>query len=182
NFNPDLSGGVQHYTVGPVEVVGGGDVYVIIHGVACEIVCECSDSSLINGSEGGNAFDGAEITCENDDSDTAGNDNGNNSNGNGNNGKGNGKNKSIAGFDAYPVPFNDVINLKYDFDYESDVEIQIFDMRGKFLRKYIDRNVSAGDVTTLNVDFALKANQMYVVKLVTKNGVFVKQIVSSSKK
>ena len=178
NFNPDLGGGVQNYTVGPVEVNGGGDVYVIIHGVACEILCECSDSRLINGSEGGNAFDGASINCDNDDSDSADNDSGNG------NGKGNGRNKStaISGFDAYPVPFNEVINVKYDFEYESNVEIQIFDMRGKFLRKYKDNKVTAGDVTTLNVDFALKANQMYVVKLVTDREVFVKQIVSSSKK
>ncbi|MHA6281506.1 T9SS type A sorting domain-containing protein [Salinimicrobium sp. CAU 1759] len=81
----------------------------------------------------------------------------------------------------YPVPFSDVINIDYDFDYTSDVKIEVFDFRGNHLRSYSDLQVKRGSTTTLNIDFALKANQMYVVQVITDREKFVKQIVSSKK-
>src|SRR5690606_1901326 len=82
----------------------------------------------------------------------------------------------------YPVPFVDEINLEYEFEYTSDVEINIFDMRGKHLRTYKDSQVTRGSKTSLNIDFALKANQTYMVQVVTDREKFVKQIVSDKNK
>ena len=102
---------------------------------------------------------------------------------NGKNGKGKGGNEKIvsSSVSAYPVPFKETVNIQYDIEYSSDVVIEIYDMRGKHLRTYTDKNVSKGKVTSLNVDFALKANQMYVVKIKTDRETIVKQIVSSKK-
>ena len=88
---------------------------------------------------------------------------------------------AISDFKIYPVPFSDVINIGYEFDYVSDVSIQIFDMRGQLLRTYRDYAITAGSVTTINVDFAVSANQMYIVKLITDRESLVKQITSSKK-
>ena len=112
--------------------------------------------------------------CEDDTAD--------NGNGKGNNGKGNNE-KSItrSSVAVYPVPFRETVNLQYDMEYDSDVVIEIFDMRGKHLRTYKDKNVGKGKETTLHVDFALKANQMYILKIKTDRETIVKQIVSSKK-
>ena len=82
---------------------------------------------------------------------------------------------------VYPVPFSDVINVDYEFDYSSDVTIQIFDFGGNLLRTVEDNNVSRGSTTSIAVDFSISANQMYVVRVSTDREQFVKQIVSSKK-
>ncbi len=99
-------------------------------------------------------------------------------------GKGTGKNKNAkatSDVSTFPVPFKETVNVTYDFDYTSDVTIQVFDMRGQHLRTYKDKKVTKGSVTRMNVDFALKANQMYILKVTTDRETFVKQIVSSKK-
>ncbi|MDX1752558.1 MAG: T9SS type A sorting domain-containing protein, partial [Salinimicrobium sediminis] len=101
---------------------------------------------------------------------------------NGNNGKGNnGKAKVSSSIAVYPMPFKETVNLQYDIDYSSDVTIEIYDMRGKHLRTYSDKNISKGKGTTLSVDFAVQANQMYILKIKTDRETIVKQIVSSKK-
>ena len=97
-------------------------------------------------------------------------------------GKGKIKNaKAASDISTYPVPFKETVNVTYDFDYTSDVSIEVFDMRGQHLRTYKDKKVTKGSVTRMNVDFALKANQMYILKVTTDRETFVKQIVSSKK-
>ncbi|MHA6281507.1 T9SS type A sorting domain-containing protein, partial [Salinimicrobium sp. CAU 1759] len=82
---------------------------------------------------------------------------------------------------VYPVPFSDMINVDYEFDYSSDVTIEIFDFGGNLLRTVKDSNVSRGSTTSIAVDFSISANQMYLVRVATDRETFVKQIVSSKK-
>ena len=82
---------------------------------------------------------------------------------------------------VYPIPFSDVINIDYQFDYSSDVVIEIFDLGGNLLRTLKDSNVSRGSTTSIAVDFSISANQMYMVRVTTERETFVKQIVSSKK-
>ena len=169
NFNPDLGGGVQNYTVGPIEATG--DLYVIVHGVACEIICECSVSGIIDGDENGQSFSGAQVLCGDASADS----------------EVSAANQSEArtfvasDVKTFPVPFRETVNVQYDFEYTSDVQIEIFNMRGNHLRTYSDKNVTKGSVTSLQVDFAMKANQMYIMKVTTDRETIVKQIVSSKK-
>jgi hypothetical protein len=169
NFNPDLDGGVQNYTVGPIEATG--DLYIIVHGVACEIICECTVSGIIDGDEGGQSFNGAQVLCGDANADaelSATN-------------KKETEAQVISDVKTFPVPFKETVNVEYDFEYTSDVQIDIFNMRGNHLRTYNDKNVTKGSVTNLQVDFALKANQMYILKVTTDRETFVKQIISSKK-
>ncbi|WP_345010361.1 T9SS type A sorting domain-containing protein, partial [Christiangramia aestuarii] len=171
NFNPSFGESVQAYQVGPIDVSDLDDVYVIVHGVACEIVCQCTPDE--NG-EIPSSFDGAQAEC--DESETA-------SSGNGN---GNGKNNKAAeagNFKASPVPFNNRLTLQYDFDYTSNkVEIQVYDLSGRLLRTYADKKVTKGDTKELAIDFALKANQVYIIRMVTDREVITKNVVSSNRK
>ena len=84
------------------------------------------------------------------------------------------------GFTVSPVPFNDVLNISYAFDYVSDVTIQIFDMRGHLVHTATATDVSSGDMISINTDF-VKGNQMYIVKVITESETFTKSVVSSKK-
>jgi hypothetical protein len=80
-------------------------------------------------------------------------------------------------FSAYPVPFKETLNIKYNFDYKSNVTIQIFDMRGQLMKTVKEANASKDKVTTLSVDFA-RGSQVYIVQVKTDRETFIKQIVS----
>ncbi|MFD1096224.1 T9SS type A sorting domain-containing protein, partial [Salegentibacter chungangensis] len=170
-FNPDLGGGVRNYTVGPVEVTGD-DVYVIVHGVACEVLCECTDGgSIIDGNDGGQSFNGESYDCNEAEEETASS---------GNSGKNN-RNALSSDFTPYPVPFRETLNIQYEFDYVSNVTIQIYDMKGQLLRTYKDKKVTRGDTTQLDIDFAMKANQVYIVRVNTGKEVFSKNVMSGNR-
>ena len=84
----------------------------------------------------------------------------------------------INSFRAYPVPFREVLNIQYDFDYESAAVIQFFDLQGRLLRTYNESRAYKGQITQLNIDFRIRASQVYVVKITTSREVFTKTIVS----
>ena len=94
------------------------------------------------------------------------------------NDKGNNMAKSNnAGFSVSPVPFKDNLNIKYEFDYESTADIQIFDIRGNLVKSLSVPNAKAGVNTTINADF-VRGQQMYIVKVKTDRDTFTKNVVS----
>lgn len=78
-----------------------------------------------------------------------------------------------------PVPFNEVINVNYDFDYTSDVNIEIYDFKGNLLQTAKDRNISRGSATAIPLEFKVRGKQMYVLRITTDQQTFIKQIISS---
>jgi len=83
----------------------------------------------------------------------------------------------VEQFCVYPVPFKETLNIQYNFDYTSDVTIQIFGMRGQLMKTDKEENASKDKVATLSVDFA-GGNQVYIVRVTTNRESFVKQIIS----
>ena len=69
------------------------------------------------------------------------------------------------------------MNIKYNFDYTSNVTIQIFDMKGKLMKTAKEANASKDKVTTLSTEFA-KGSQVYVVQVKTDRETFIKQVIS----
>lgn len=84
---------------------------------------------------------------------------------------------AAAGISVSPVPFKDQLNIRYEFDYESEATIQIFDMRGNLVKSHKESNAGFGKVTTLTADF-VRGEQMYIVKVTTNKGTYTKNIVS----
>ena len=82
-------------------------------------------------------------------------------------------------FRAYPVPFGSTLNVQYDFDYSSVANIQIFDLQGRMLRSYVEKDAYNGKVTELVMDFRTIANQVYILKVTTDRDVFTKKIISA---
>lgn len=85
---------------------------------------------------------------------------------------------STSSISIAPVPFKETVNIRYDFEYTSDVKIEFYDLNSRLLRTYVDKQVSSGDETQINVDFALNANQVYILRVVTDRESFSKSIIS----
>lgn len=92
---------------------------------------------------------------------------------------GNGNYNSKAGFSAYPVPFKDVLTVRYDFDYSSDVKIEVFDSQGLLVLSKVDENSCLNKEIKLNLNSNKGQEQVYVVKLTTNRGSIVKKVMSS---
>jgi hypothetical protein len=82
------------------------------------------------------------------------------------------------GFDVYPVPFKDQLTVRYNFDYKTDVKVVIFDIMGRILMSYDDKDAYFGKEVILRPEFTLSDENMYFVKVFTNRGYETKKIVS----
>ncbi|TCK69458.1 putative secreted protein (Por secretion system target), partial [Winogradskyella wandonensis] len=142
---------VSNYTVGPISA--SGPVYVIVHGVACEIVCKCSnptrDSFDTSGLDGQNCSSNFKETLD-----------------------------ETISFVAYPIPFKDSVTLEYEFDYDTDVNFDVFDVKGTKIESISDTNYNKGKKSELTLNMARYNDQMYFVRLTTNRGSIVKKIIT----
>ncbi|WP_242158387.1 T9SS type A sorting domain-containing protein, partial [Aestuariivivens sediminis] len=163
-YNPSNLGTVQNYSVKVTDI--SGPIYVIAHAVTCEVLCMCSpsESDLLSENEGGMvSFDGG-FTCA---------------------GGGSCEPELVqdlgtVDFKAYPVPFDQEVNINYSFDYDTDVSIDVFDMKGALIRSSENTQYIKGSLETTTIDLSGTDNQMFFVRLTTAEGTIVKKIVSSS--
>ena len=79
---------------------------------------------------------------------------------------------------VYPVPFSEYINIGYNLNYVSDVQIDIFDFGNNLLKSVSAPQVTSGSVTEIPVDFYINVDQIYIVRVTTDRETFVKQIVA----
>ncbi|MBT8258507.1 MAG: T9SS type A sorting domain-containing protein, partial [Bacteroidia bacterium] len=144
------------YTFGPFEA--SGPLYVIAHAVTCEVICECSKPDSCVGEYTG---DGVIEVCPDE---FAAPD-------------------AISGVDfkAYPVPFDNKVNIQYNFDYDTDVKIEIMDIKGIIIE---DAHVPYTTKAAGQVEFDLSRakDQMLFVRVKTNRGIEMKQIISSNNK
>lgn len=81
-------------------------------------------------------------------------------------------------FRAYPVPFKDKVTIKYDFEFDSRVTVQVFDTKGLLvLTKEMDHK--AGNISEIPLAINNSSDQLYYVKVTTDKGTITKKIVSS---
>ena len=83
-------------------------------------------------------------------------------------------------FVMYPVPFNQEVFASYNFCYDTNVKVEILDVKGTLIRSYIDSNYIKGSKGVIRIDLSNEANQLYIVKLTTAEEILFKKIVSSS--
>ena len=154
NFNLGSFDYISNYTLEDVEV--DGPFWIIIHGVSCEETCRCSISNDEGGSE----------TSSEDSIDCSAN----------------GAPTSVTesvGFSAYPVPFDGIVNIEYTFDYNTNISVEVFDIRGMLVKRLADSYYSNGTTGTSRIDLEGTSNQIYFIKLMTDRGVSIKKVVSS---
>lgn len=85
----------------------------------------------------------------------------------------------LAGFDAYPVPFKDVLTVKYNFDYVSEVKIEVFNPQGIRVLSKTDTNGYLGKEIALDLKMNSGRQQVYIVKVTTNQGSSSKKVISS---
>ncbi|MFG6688059.1 T9SS type A sorting domain-containing protein, partial [Mariniflexile sp. HNIBRBA6329] len=166
-YNPSNLGYVRNYSVKVTDI--SGPIYVIAHAVTCEVLCMCSSmSEILSDNENGMvSFEGgftcAGGSCEPEAAVQA-------------------KTTTTkeVNFTAYPVPFESEVNIKYSFDYDTDINIEVFDMKGALVRKAENRSYISGTTETTKIDLSRTDDQIFFVRLTTKEGTVVKKIVSSS--
>jgi uncharacterized protein YegP (UPF0339 family) len=83
-----------------------------------------------------------------------------------------------ANFTAYPVPFKDVLTVKYDFDYISDVKIEMFDIQGKVVLTKLDTNSYLNKEISLTPSSNIEQEKVYFVKVTTDRGYTIKKVMS----
>jgi hypothetical protein len=87
--------------------------------------------------------------------------------------------KEDATFTAYPVPFKDILTIRYDFDYESDVKIEVFNEQGLSVLSKVDTHSYLNKEVTLHLNSHIDRSEVYVVKVTTNRGSTVKKVISS---
>jgi len=159
NFKPNVSEGVSQLVIGPIEV--DGPFYMIAHAVTCELLCVCSDTN--NGtSELYEPENYDPIDCIDEEPLAPGF-------------------GYTVDFTAYPVPYKDIVNISYEFGFDTDVTIEIFDRYG-FIVDEARVSYSKNSEGLVTFDLSRIKDQMLFVKLSTKNGNVIKQIISNNKK
>uniref|UniRef100_UPI001F5A4B49 T9SS type A sorting domain-containing protein n=1 Tax=Aestuariivivens sediminis TaxID=2913557 RepID=UPI001F5A4B49 len=83
-------------------------------------------------------------------------------------------------FTAYPVPFQNEVNIGYKFEYDTDVKIDVYDIKGALIRQAENTSYIKGTYDRTNIDLSGNDDQMYFVRLTTREGTLVKKIVSST--
>ncbi|MBD0822681.1 T9SS type A sorting domain-containing protein [Aestuariibaculum marinum] len=82
---------------------------------------------------------------------------------------------------AYPVPYENEVNISYKFEYDTDVNIDIFDLKGALIKRAANTNYMKGVREQTKFDLSHVDDQMLLVRLTTAKGTIVKKIVSSKK-
>jgi len=164
NFNPSLGGTVDTYTVGSINVTG--DFYIIIHGVSCEITCECSSGYTYTGNNGETAFEGDSVDdCEDSEQVVTNNTQ---------------EAKTASSFKAYPVPFNDVLTVEYKYEYKTNVKIQVYDTKGLLITRETDNKYEKGTIGTTALNLSRVADQTLIIKVISNREVMSKMVISKS--
>ena len=81
---------------------------------------------------------------------------------------------------TYPNPFKDYIGLNYMFDYDSNVDIQIFDVKGSLLYEFKDTNAYYGKEIRIDITFNHGKGELFILKLVTNKETIIKKVISSN--
>src|SRR5690606_13923288 len=128
-----------------------------VHTVVCEVVCACSVSTSNGGIFSPASNNG--IVC----------------------GQNITSNTPSIDFNAYPVPFDSKLNIDYTFEFDTNVTIEVFDIRGRLISTVENFNYAQGQLDTSILDMSRANDQVYFIKLTTNRGVVVKKVVSSNK-
>jgi hypothetical protein len=85
-------------------------------------------------------------------------------------------------FTAFPVPFDNEVNIAYSFEFDTNVTIELFDTKGLQVYSETNKNYVTGSNGKSTFDLSRYSSQMFYVKLTTSQGSVIKKIVSSGKK
>lgn len=83
---------------------------------------------------------------------------------------------------VYPVPFNQEINVLYEFGFDTNVSIQVIDVRGVKLTDIKIRDYGSHSERRTKIDLRRLSDQILLVRVTTNKGSIVKKITPSNKR
>ncbi|WP_298899187.1 T9SS type A sorting domain-containing protein [uncultured Psychroserpens sp.] len=92
------------------------------------------------------------------------------------------QNDFTVDFKAYPMPYTKEVNIACEFDFETDISIQVMDIRGVLLRNVVVKGYHKNTESITTLDLSDINDQILFVKLTTNKGSVIKKIISSNKK
>jgi hypothetical protein len=87
---------------------------------------------------------------------------------------------SSVDFKVYPVPYADIINVSYRFEYNTDVTIQVFNLQGGLVHGVVDNRYNNGEVAVKQITLPRNFDQALIVRLTTNKEKLNKTIVAKS--
>jgi len=90
--------------------------------------------------------------------------------------------ESSFDFSAYPVPYGKEVSIAFDFDFNTDILIQVMDMRGMILEDINITDYVKNSESVKRIDLSDANDQILFIKVSTIRGTVVKKIVPSNKK
>ncbi len=85
-------------------------------------------------------------------------------------------------FLAYPVPFDRDVNVKFNFEFDTDVTIEVHDTRGLLVKSMTLNNVRANTEIKKSFDLSRAGDQLFYITVTTNQGSVTKKAVSSNMK
>ena len=79
---------------------------------------------------------------------------------------------------TFPIPFNDVINVKYSFEFDTYVIIELYDMKGTKLKSMKIDNYLKGTNAVSKINLGSTSNQLLFLRLSTSKGEITKKVIS----
>ncbi|MEZ4803131.1 MAG: hypothetical protein R2797_10185 [Gelidibacter sp.] len=85
-------------------------------------------------------------------------------------------------FTAYPVPFDKEVSIKYNFEFNTDVSIDVHDTKGLLILSEVNNNYRKNTDYVTKLDLSRGGDQVFYVTVTTNQGKVTKKIVSSGLK
>ncbi|MCW5521180.1 T9SS type A sorting domain-containing protein, partial [Aureitalea sp. L0-47] len=162
NFNLGELDYVQNYSLEDVEV--SGPFWIIVHAVTCTRVCACTVSNDEGGSQVSNE-NPIDCSAEFDPITEIGT-------------EGTEMEWNLD-FTTYPVPFDNYLNVSYNLDYDSDITIEVFDIRGRLIQS-IQSDYTQGTRAVTRLDLGGTQNEVLFIKVTTDRGIGMKKVVANN--
>ncbi|WP_170245227.1 Ig-like domain-containing protein [Gelidibacter salicanalis] len=89
------------------------------------------------------------------------------------------KNQNIS---VSPNPFINEINVKYSYNFDTDVRIEIRDLNGILIKTIHDKNYKKGSISEVNVNLVKYLDRLLFVKVTSNQGSVVKKIISTNRR
>jgi hypothetical protein len=85
-------------------------------------------------------------------------------------------------FTAYPVPFDRDVNVKFNFEFDTDVTIEVHDTKGLLVKSLTLNGIKKGADVTRSFDLSRAGDQVFYITVTTNKGSVTKKVVSSNMK
>ena len=87
------------------------------------------------------------------------------------------KGKSATSMSMYPNPVRDMLNVKIDGAFKTDVTVEVYNLVGTKMFAKTYKPGSKKGAIDMKIDFSRFPSHVYYIKVITENGTTIKKVV-----